>query len=106
MALTPESFATSNKALVDTLVNLANTALAAAERVVSLNTETARTLVEDGAANTKALLGAKTPQELINIQAHLAQPGVEKAVAYSRGLYEIASKAQADLTKQMTNFKP
>jgi phasin family protein len=96
--ITPESFASSNKALVDTLVTLANTALAAAEQVVALNAATARSFVQDSASNTKALLSAQTPQEAMSIQASLAQPGVETAVAYSRSLYEIASKAQEALS--------
>lgn len=101
MAISPETFAASNKALVDTLVNLANTALAAAEKVVALNAETARMIVQDNANNTKALLNAKSPQEAMNIQAALAQPSVEKAVAYSRGLANIATEAQASISQQL-----
>jgi phasin family protein len=103
MAISHDIFAVSNKALVDTLVNVANTALAAAERIVALNSETARTLVSDSASNTKALLEAKTPQEIFDIQANVTQPNISKAAAYSRGLYEIAKLAQESLLKQVQN---
>ncbi len=35
----------------------------------------------------------------MNIQATLAQPSVEKAVAYSRSIYEIASQTQEEIGK-------
>ena len=49
--------------------------------------------------NTKALLAAKDVQELINLQASLAQPIVEKAVAYARSVYEITSQSQEEVSK-------
>jgi phasin family protein len=96
---TPEQFAVSNKAAVDSLLTLANTALASAERIAALNLNTARSILEDGVANTKALLGAKDVQEAISIQASLTQPNVEKAVAYSRSVYEISAQTQEELSK-------
>lgn len=94
-----EQFAASNKAAVDSLLSVANTALASAERIAALNLNTARSALEDGVSNAKALLGAKDVQEAIAIQTTLAQPGVEKAVAYSRSVYEISAQAQEELSK-------
>jgi phasin family protein len=96
---TPEQLSSANKANVETLLTLANTAFASAERLAALNLNTARTLLEDTVISAKTLLGAKDVQELMNIQASLAQPSVEKAVAYSRSLYEIATQTQEELTK-------
>ncbi len=98
-ATTPEQIAAANKANVESLLTLANTAFASAERLAALNLNTARNLLEDTVANAKALLSAKDVQELMNIQATLAQPSVEKAVAYSRSIYEIASQTQEELGK-------
>jgi phasin family protein len=91
---TPEQFAAANKASVDALLTLANTALASAERIAALNLNTARSVLEDGVANAKALLGAKDPQEFFSVQASLAQPSLEKAVAYSRSVYEISAQSK------------
>lgn len=99
MFATPDQFAETNKANIEALLNLANTAFASAERFAALNLNTARTLLEDSVANTKALLSVKDVQELINLQTTLAQPGVEKAVAYSRSLYEIAAQTQEEISK-------
>ena len=40
----------------------------------ALNLNTARSFLEDGVANTKALMGAKDVQEAMSLQASLAQP--------------------------------
>ena len=98
---TPEQFATANKAAVDSMLSLANTALASAERIAALNLNTARSILEDSVSGTKAILGAKDPQEAMTIQASLAQPNVEKAVAYSRSIYEISAQTQEEVTKML-----
>ena len=40
MSINPEQFAAANKAVVDSLLSVANTALASAERIANLNFET------------------------------------------------------------------
>jgi len=99
MYTTPDQLASANKANVETLLTLANTAFASAERLAALNLNAARTLLEESVANAKTLLGAKDAQELLSIQSSLAQPAVEKVVAYSRSIYEIASQTQEELSK-------
>lgn len=99
MFKTPEQFAAANKASVDAMLSLANTALASAERFAALNLNTARTMLEDGVANTKAILAAKDPQEAMAVQASLAQPNVEKAVAYGRSLTEISAQSKEEVAK-------
>ena len=101
MSINPEQFAAANKAAVDSLLSVANTALASAERIATLNLETARSVLEDSVSNAKALMGAKDPQEALSIQASLAQPSVEKAVAYSKSVYEISTETQEQLAKMV-----
>ena len=45
------------------------------------------------------LLAVKDPQELLALQAGALQPAAEKATAYGRQVYEIASSTQADISK-------
>ena len=104
--VTPEQFAAANKTNIETLLTLANTAFASAERLAALNLNTARSLLEDGVANTKALLAAKDVQELVNLQVSLAQPIVEKAVAYARSVYEISSQSQEEMSKVFEGRSP
>lgn len=96
---TAEQFATTNKANIDTLTTLGYSTFEKAENLTALNLNTARAVLEDSVASAKALLGAKDPQELIKLQASLAQPLVEKAVAYARSVYEIASQGQNEFSK-------
>lgn len=95
----PEEFAAANKANIENLLTVANSAFANVERLSALNLNTARTLLEESLANTKAMLAAKDAQELISLQSALVQPLVEKAVAYNRSVYEIASQGQEEVSK-------
>jgi len=97
----PEQFAAANKAAIDSLLSLANTALASAERIATLNLNTARSVLEDSVSGAKAVMSAKDAQEAMTIQASLAQPNVEKAVAYSRSVYEISAQTQEEVTKML-----
>ncbi len=99
MFATPEQFAAANKAGIEALLNLANTAFASTERLAALNLNTARAALEESVANTKALMSVSAPQELVTVQASLAQPMLEKAVSYSRSVYEIASETHDELTR-------
>jgi phasin family protein len=94
-----EQFSSTNKAQFETALTLANTVFASAERLAALNLNTARAVLEEVVANAKAAIGAKDIQERIALQSTLAQPAIEKAVAYSRGVYEIASQTQEEIAK-------
>ena len=97
--VTPEQFAASNKAGVETLLSIANTAFASAERLAALNLNVGRAVLEDSVNNIKALLSVKDAQEFVSLQSSLAQPALEKAVAYARSVYEISTEAQGQLSK-------
>ena len=95
----PEQFVEAGKAALETLLLArATSAFARAERLAALNLNTARSVMEDGVANTKALLAVKDPQELVKLQTSLAQLMVDKAVAYARSVYEIAAEGQNEVT--------
>lgn len=95
----PEQFANAQKAQIDGLLTLANTAFAGMERLAALNLNTARSLLEDGAGSARALLGAKDLQSFVALQGSLIQPSVDKAVLWSRSVYEIGSATREDLNK-------
>ncbi|WP_412479839.1 phasin family protein [Azonexus sp. IMCC34839] len=101
MTLNTEQFTAANKATVDSLLAVANTALASAERIAALNLNTARTALEDTASGVQSVLSAKDPQAAVAAQQALAKPAVDKAVAYSRSIYEITSETQQELAKMV-----
>lgn len=99
MYVTPEQVQTANKANVDAILALASSQYAAFEKFANLNATAFKTAFEDSIANARALAGAKDAQEFISLQTSFAQPTIEKAVAYSKSVYEVATQANADFSK-------
>lgn len=99
MYVTPEQIATANKTGVEAILNLATNQFAAFERLANLNAEAVKSVFEDSLANTRALAGAKDVQEFMNLQTTFAQPAFEKAIAWSKNVYEVTAQANAELTK-------
>ena len=96
-----EQFVAANKASVDALLALANSAMASAESIASLNLNTAHSMLETGMVNAKAVLGAKNPQEALAVSKAQVQPAIEQAVAYNRSLYEISAQSKEEVSKQL-----
>jgi phasin family protein len=99
MYATPERFAATNKASLDALFTVAHAQFAAFERLSALNFNTAKSAFEDSVNQAKALLSVKDVQELVTLSAASVQPALEKAIAYSRSVYEVATQTQAEVTK-------
>ena len=101
MSLTNEQMMAAHKANIEMLFGLTSKAFEGIEKLVELNLTASRAALSEAASNTQAAFGAKDAQELMAMQASLFQPLAEKAAAYSRNLYEIATGASAELTKVM-----
>lgn len=99
MNATPEQFVANQKAALETLFGLSNKAFDGVEKLIELNVAASRAALNEAAAHTQSVLAAKDVQELLTLQANYVQPLAEKAVAYSRHLYEIASNASTELNK-------
>jgi phasin family protein len=99
MYVTPEQIQAASKSNVETFLAVANAQFAALEKLATLNAGVVRNAFEDSIANTRALLGAKDVQELVSLQNAFAQPAVEKAIAYSRSVYDVATGTNAELSK-------
>jgi phasin family protein len=97
--LNTEKFATAAKLNSEVALTVANTLLAASERVAAHNLNAARSLIADAASNVSSIGEIKDAQNLFALPATLVQPSIEKAIAYSRGLYAIASETQAALSR-------
>jgi phasin family protein len=97
--MTPDQFAAANKANLETLFGLTNKAFEGVEKLVELNLQVAKAAIGEAADNAKALMAVKDAQELLALQAAMLQPSAEKAAAYSRHLYDIATATGAEVTK-------
>jgi phasin family protein len=99
MYVTPEQIQTANKATVEALLAVANTQFTALEKLATIQASAVKSAFEDSVANTRALLGAKDVQEFVTMQNSFTQPAIEKAIAYSKSVYEVATEANAELSK-------
>lgn len=99
MYVTPEQIQAAGKANVETMLSLAAMQFAAFEKLATLNANAVKTAFEDSLSNTRALFGAKDAQELISLQTTMATPAIEKAMAYSKSVYGVASETNAELSK-------
>ena len=94
-----EHLIAAQKANIETLFGLTNKAFEGVEKLVELNLQVAKAAMGEAAQTTKAALSVKDAQELLALQAGLLQPAAEKAAAYSRHLYDIATATNAEVTK-------
>ncbi len=99
--LTVDQILAAQRAQVETLFGLTNTAFASAEKLMDLNISAAKAALNDAQEQSAAVLSAKDAQELIALQAAMLQPLAEKTAAYSRHLYEIATEAGAEFSQQI-----
>ena len=99
MYATPDQFSAASKASVEAFVGLASTQFAAIERMTTLSLNAGKAAFDDSVGFTRSLLGAKDVQEVVNLNAAVAQPSMEKALAFSRSLYEVSTKTQGEVSK-------
>src|SRR5262245_32163845 len=99
MYVTPEQIQAANKAAIEAALSFAAPQFAAIEKLANLNATTAKAAFDDSIANAKALLGAKDVQEFVALQNTLAAPALEKAAAYSKGVYAVATETNSELSK-------
>jgi phasin family protein len=99
MYVTPEQIQAAQKANVETLLAVANAQFAAFEKLANISAGAVKSAFEDSIANTRALLGAKDVQEFVTLQNSFAQPAIEKAIAYSKSIYGVATETNSELTR-------
>lgn len=97
MYTVPDQF--NSTAGIEILASLASATFAGMERLAALNLNAARTLMEQGADTSRALLIAGDAQALLSLQGKLAKTDAEKAADYSRRVYEIANQTREALSK-------
>jgi phasin family protein len=97
--LSTEQLIAAHKAQVEALIGLSHKALQGAEKFTQLHLQAARASFEDAAEFARATTQAKDAQTLLNVQAGYLQPSAEKAAAYARSVYEVASELQGEFAE-------
>ncbi|HVE51510.1 MAG TPA: phasin family protein [Casimicrobiaceae bacterium] len=91
-----EQFAELNKANVAQASKFAAITMDNTEKLVQLNLNAAKSVIAQGIQNAQAVASAKDVQEFLALRSHIAETGVQTALAYSKHLYDLASEAQAE----------
>ena len=104
MYVTPEQIAATNKAGVDALMNLAHTQFAAFEKLSALNFNATKAAFENSVNIAKAMSSVKDVQELVNLNASVAQPSLEKVLAYSRNVYEVTTATHSEFNTSVVGL--
>ena len=99
MYVTPDKLAESTKASVDALFSLVNAQLGAIEKLANLNLATTRAAIERMNDHVRALTEAKDPQEFVRLNTTVAQPAFERAMDYSKGVYDVAAQTQQTVSR-------
>lgn len=97
--LTVEQVLATHKANVETLLGLTQKAFEGVERIVELNLTASKAAIVEAGDHAKAVLSVKDVPELLSLQSGLLQPMAEKAAAYNRHLYDIATGTVAEFSR-------
>lgn len=93
----PEQWTAIGKAQVDNALRIAEIASRGARKLAELHLGVAEIAFTEGAKSIKSLSEIKDVAEIPTWASTLLQPGLEKASAYAKGVYEAASETGAEL---------
>lgn len=99
MTSLPKEVLDNQKATLDTLMAVQNTVFAGFEKLVDLNLKVMKAGIEESTQKAQDVMGIKDAQEAVAMTSSLVQPSAEKAMAYSKHVYDIVSSVQAELSK-------
>jgi phasin family protein len=99
MYQTPESLIALNKAGFEAAMRFYSVALDGAQRLLDLQMNAAKSALNDSVQNARMLASVRDFEQFAALKETLVQPAAEKATAYAKQVYDIASANQADLGK-------
>jgi phasin family protein len=99
MSAIPQQVLNSQKAAIDAFVAVQGSVFSGFEKLVDLNLKALKATIDEVSATSQQVAGVKDAQEALSLSSGLVQPSAEKAMAYSKHVYDIVSTVQADLAK-------
>lgn len=102
-----QQFTDLQRKSMDAGMKLAQMSIENSQRIVALQVDTARKLFQDSLENAKALASAKTPQEIVGMQARFAQETAKRMMETAQQIAELGNASGSGvgqmLTEQLTN---
>ena len=93
----PEQLIALNKANIETALRFAGVYLEGAERLVELQIKAAKSALADGFQSARALASVRDLDQFAALKDTVVQPTFEKATAYAKEVYDVATATQADV---------
>ncbi|WP_156802251.1 phasin family protein [Leeia oryzae] len=83
----------------ESALQLAQISIGSAEKLIKLQLDTAKAVLEEQARQAQTLASIKNVQQANETRQSLAESNLDNLVALSRSVYEFANQTQAELTK-------
>lgn len=99
MSAIPQQVLNSQKAAIEALVSIQGSVFGGFEKLVDLNLKAMKATLDEVSEKSQQVANVKDAQEAVAMTSSLVQPSAEKAMAYSKHVYDIMTSVQADLTK-------
>ena len=99
MSAIPQQVLANQKASLENLLAIQSTVFGGFEKLVDLNLKVIKATFDEVAQKSQEAIELKDAQEATAFTSGLVQPNAEKALAYSKHVYDIVSGVQGDLSK-------
>jgi phasin family protein len=96
---TPQNLSQAQKENIEAMTKLSQKAFEGVEKMVELQLEAAKASLHETSEKFKALMSVKDAQDMMNMNKNLATPSAEKALSYSRAIYDIASQTSGEVQR-------
>lgn len=96
-----EQMSAAQKANAEVVMALMRTSFEGMQRLAELNMAATREFFNASVANANTLLSAKDINEVAQLNQSLSAPNLEKAMEYSRKVYDLVAQMQKDMTVVM-----
>ncbi len=96
---TPENMSKAQKENLEAMMKLSQKAFEGVEKMVELQLNAAKSSLQETSEKFKALMSVKDAQDVVNLNKEMAAPAAEKALAYSRAIYDIASQTSSEVQR-------
>ncbi|MBK1782041.1 TIGR01841 family phasin [Advenella sp. WQ 585] len=99
MSAIPQQILDRQKSAVNTFVAVQGSIFGGFEKLVDLNLKVIKASLGEAAEQSQQVSALKDPQEAVAFVSAMAQPNAEKAVAYTKNVYDIFSNLSNELIK-------
>lgn len=99
MSAIPQQILDRQKSAINTFVAVQGSIFGGFEKLVDLNMKVIKASLGEAAEQSQQVSELKDPQEAVAFVSSLAQPNAEKAIAYTKNVYDILSNVSNELIK-------